>query len=186
MKMLRKGQAALEFLTTYGWAFLVILVMIGALAYFGVLDVGRLVPESCQLDSSLECTSYAVYQAKLVSPGVFNTGNNNAAVMIEMGIKNNLPDQIDVTDVYIKEIGADGLCRSGSHKLFRTIKDNVFGLDLIDSSQSTTLSNGDFVEVRFMIFSGLQSYYLSDCDFTPGEPGFVGDKKRFLLILLYS
>lgn len=32
-----KGQAALEFLTTYGWAFLVILVMIGALTYFGVL-----------------------------------------------------------------------------------------------------------------------------------------------------
>ena len=27
-----------EFLTTYGWAFLVILVMIGALAYFGVLN----------------------------------------------------------------------------------------------------------------------------------------------------
>ena len=40
---MRRGQAALEFLTTYGWAFLVILVMIGALAYFGVLDPERFV-----------------------------------------------------------------------------------------------------------------------------------------------
>jgi len=36
--MNKKGQAALEFLTTYGWAFLVILIMIGALSYFGVLN----------------------------------------------------------------------------------------------------------------------------------------------------
>ena len=42
-----KGQAALEFLTTYGWAFLVILVMIGALSYFGVLDPSRFLPDKC-------------------------------------------------------------------------------------------------------------------------------------------
>lgn len=42
-KMNKKGQAALEFLTTYGWAFLVILVMIGGLSYFGVLDVNTLI-----------------------------------------------------------------------------------------------------------------------------------------------
>ena len=38
---MRKAQAALEFLTTYGWAFIVILIMIGALAYFGVLNPSR-------------------------------------------------------------------------------------------------------------------------------------------------
>ncbi len=43
----RKGQAALEFLTTYGWAFLVILVMIGALSYFGVLNPQRFLPDKC-------------------------------------------------------------------------------------------------------------------------------------------
>ena len=34
----RKGQAAMEFLMTYGWAILVVLVVIGALAYFGILS----------------------------------------------------------------------------------------------------------------------------------------------------
>jgi len=48
MMMIRKrAQAALEFLTTYGWAFLVILVMIGALSYFGVLDPSRFLPDKC-------------------------------------------------------------------------------------------------------------------------------------------
>lgn len=46
--MKKKAQSALEFLTTYGWAFLVILIMIGALAYFGVLDPNRFLPEEQQ------------------------------------------------------------------------------------------------------------------------------------------
>ncbi len=52
---MKKGQAALEFLTTYGWAFLVILVMIGALAYFGVLDPNKYLPEKCILTTGLDC-----------------------------------------------------------------------------------------------------------------------------------
>ena len=43
--MKRKGQAAMEFLMTYGWAILVVLAAIAALAYFGVLSPGNLVPE---------------------------------------------------------------------------------------------------------------------------------------------
>jgi hypothetical protein len=54
--MKRKAQAALEFLTTYGWAFLVILIMIGALAYFGVLSPSNLVPDKCLASSGFTCT----------------------------------------------------------------------------------------------------------------------------------
>lgn len=45
--MNKKGQAAMEFLMTYGWAILVVLVAIGALAYFGVLSPEKLLPEKC-------------------------------------------------------------------------------------------------------------------------------------------
>ena len=44
-KSSRKSQAALEFLTTYAWAFLIIIIMIGALAYFGVLSPSKLLPD---------------------------------------------------------------------------------------------------------------------------------------------
>jgi hypothetical protein len=52
---MRKGQAALEFLTTYGWAFLVILVMIGALAYFGVLNPSKMLPSRCVFSPEIQC-----------------------------------------------------------------------------------------------------------------------------------
>lgn len=51
----KRGQAALEFLTTYGWAFMIILVMIGALAYFNVLNPSGLVSDSCLLPSGFSC-----------------------------------------------------------------------------------------------------------------------------------
>ena len=54
----QRGQAALEFLTTYGWAFLVILVVIGALAYFGVLDPSKFVPERCTMQQEFTCKDY--------------------------------------------------------------------------------------------------------------------------------
>ena len=56
----RKGQAAMEFLMTYGWAMMVILVMIGALAYFGVLNPTLLVPDRCISSSDFSCIDYEV------------------------------------------------------------------------------------------------------------------------------
>ncbi|MBI2664247.1 hypothetical protein HYX10_02795 [Candidatus Woesearchaeota archaeon] len=53
--MFKKAQAAMEFLMTYGWAILVVLVVIGALAYFGVLNPSSLVPERCALTLPFDC-----------------------------------------------------------------------------------------------------------------------------------
>lgn len=54
----KKAQGALEFLMTYGWAFLVILIMIGALAYFGVLSPTKFLPERCTFGSQFMCKDY--------------------------------------------------------------------------------------------------------------------------------
>ena len=58
MKKDIKAQAALEFLTTYGWAFLVILIMISALAYFGVLKPSKLLPDRCSFGAEIGCQDY--------------------------------------------------------------------------------------------------------------------------------
>ena len=55
---IRKSQAALEFLTTYGWAFLVILIMIGTLAYFGILSPGKILPNRCNI--GMNCSSQRI------------------------------------------------------------------------------------------------------------------------------
>ncbi len=44
---MRKAQAAMEFLMTYGWAILVVLAAIGALAYFGIFNFS--LPTKCEL-----------------------------------------------------------------------------------------------------------------------------------------
>lgn len=42
---------------TYGWALLVVLVAIGALAFFGVLNPGQFLPDQCVLFAGISCTS---------------------------------------------------------------------------------------------------------------------------------
>lgn len=87
----RYGQAALEFLTTYGWAFLVILVMIGGLSYFGVLDVSQFVPETCKLDGKIECgESFSV-----------------SASAIDLQIMNNLQKDVNIKGIKIWERDID-------------------------------------------------------------------------------
>ena len=57
---LKKAQAALEFLTTYGWAFLVILIMIGTLAYFGILSPSKILPNRCNIGPEFQCLDYQI------------------------------------------------------------------------------------------------------------------------------
>ena len=84
MKKTKRGQAALEFLMTYGWAILVVLVAIGALAYFGVLSPERLVPEKCVIasGSGLFCDDYAAVTNQ-----------------ITIRVKNILADEINITAI---------------------------------------------------------------------------------------
>ena len=53
----KRAQAAMEFLMTYGWAILVVLAAIAALAYFGVLSPEKFLPEKCILEPGLTCVS---------------------------------------------------------------------------------------------------------------------------------
>ena len=57
---MKRGQAAMEFLMTYGWAILVVLVAISALAYFGVLSPDRSLPETCIFFPGINCDDFKI------------------------------------------------------------------------------------------------------------------------------
>jgi len=78
-KMFKKSQAAMEFLMTYGWAILVVLVAIGALAYFGVLSPERFLPAKCTLPAGVACTD-------------FNIGTTQVDIVLRNGIGFDLDD----------------------------------------------------------------------------------------------
>jgi len=84
--MHKKGQAALEFLTTYGWAFLVILVMIGALAYFGVLNPSRFVPDTCTFSAAFLCDDHVI---------------NAGSVIVKL--RNNI-EAINITNITLRDL----------------------------------------------------------------------------------
>jgi len=54
-----RGQAAMEFLMTYGWALLIVLIAIAILAAFGVFSSKR-GPEGCILGPGLSCQSFKI------------------------------------------------------------------------------------------------------------------------------
>ncbi len=59
-KSKKKAQAALEFLVTYGWAIGVIIIIVGALTYFGVFDLNKYVRDYCTFGPQLECLDYEI------------------------------------------------------------------------------------------------------------------------------
>ena len=58
--MKRRGQASLEYLTTYGWAFILIIIMVGAMAFFGILNPKKLLPDRCAFSSDISCKDFVV------------------------------------------------------------------------------------------------------------------------------
>jgi len=97
----KKAQAAMEFLMTYGWAILVVLVAIGALAYFGVLNPSRFLPSSCTLVPGLSCDEFKI------------TGGAAGTSQVELILRNGLGDSIDFSILYI-DIDADGAYLDGT------------------------------------------------------------------------
>lgn len=55
-----RSQAAMEFLLTYGWAIILVLVVIAALAYFGVLSPAKMLPGKCMFQIGFDCVDYTV------------------------------------------------------------------------------------------------------------------------------
>lgn len=89
-KRLTRAQAALEFLTIYGWAFLIILIMIGVLAYFGVLSPSKLLPNRCNFGPEFQCLSYQI------------SATSNT---LKLRLKNNLGAPINVQSL---TVGSEG------------------------------------------------------------------------------
>jgi hypothetical protein len=79
---MRKGQAAFEFLTTYWWAFIAVMAVIGVLYYFGVFSPNQGASYSCFIPAGLDCVEHKI-----------------SSDMVRFYIINNLGGDIDISDV---------------------------------------------------------------------------------------
>src|SRR3989344_2168151 len=84
----KSGQAAMEFLMTYGWALLIVLIAVAALAYFGILNPSRFLPEQCDMPPGLTCQDFIIYDY------------GNVTIKIQNGMSETLSNfQINITDI---------------------------------------------------------------------------------------
>ncbi len=51
----RKGQASIEFLVSYGWAILLLVIVTGFILFSGIFETNRYVSESCFLGPDFSC-----------------------------------------------------------------------------------------------------------------------------------
>ena len=91
---MKKGQAALEFLTTYGWALLVIVATIGAFVYFGIYNPQSLIVQKCEIE-----TGFGFGDCKVTQSGVL------------LRIYNGL--RVDITDVYVTVVPYESSAGAG-------------------------------------------------------------------------
>ena len=82
--MQKKAQSALEFLTTYAWAFLVMIIVIGVIAYFGVLRPQKILPDRCNFGAEFTCLNYQI---------------SSASNQFKLRLKNNLAAPVTISGI---------------------------------------------------------------------------------------
>jgi hypothetical protein len=84
---MKKSQAAIEFIATYGWMVLAVLIVIGALSYFGVFRSNNLVTGMVTFSNpGLSIVDYRV-----------SNKNNSQNANVEINLINNLGETIRIS-----------------------------------------------------------------------------------------
>ena len=79
--MQKKGQAAMEFLMTYGWAILAAIVAIGVLAYFGVFSPGRITGNTVVINNPFYASASQVrVSTSDINIELTNNGGNDLTI----------------------------------------------------------------------------------------------------------
>ncbi len=140
--MNKKSQAALEFLTTYAWAFLVIIIMISALAYFGILSPSKLLPDRCNFGAEIGCDSNRMIVV------------DAPAATLTLDLKNNFGEPVIVTGVTItSDSAAAGTCTAttmGGAVLPYTWSSGKFG-KLVVGCAGESLSEGEKIKFELEV-----------------------------------
>jgi len=100
-----KGQAAIEYLTTYGWAILALVAVLGIILYSGVLSPTYLISDECSISSNLPC------RFAIVSSGEKST--------LSLALTNGFQYKIKITSISVS--ARDGSLKGFSKKMNGTI-----------------------------------------------------------------
>lgn len=124
--MNKKGQAAMEFLMTYGWAILAAVIAIGVLAYFGVFSPGKYIT-----GNAVVSTPFYVPAANAMA----SHGNNGG---VQLALKNNGGEKYEIQSVSVSNCGTSA--DSGSIGVDETLTVTI------ECDADNALSEGDSIK----------------------------------------
>lgn len=96
----KKAQAAMEYLINYGWAMLVLAIVIGAIVFTGAFNPSYFVMEECNLGPSFNCYAQLAQDA-------YDTSKTN----VFMNITNAMSYPVNLTNISFtaEDIGIQGI-----------------------------------------------------------------------------
>jgi hypothetical protein len=78
-----RAQAAIEYLTTYGWAIIVLIIMVTSLSAFGVIRPRNWAPDRCELGAEFHCADHVFVR-------------ENGELTLRLFLRNNLRDRVTI------------------------------------------------------------------------------------------
>lgn len=151
--MFKKGQAAMEFLMTYGWAILVVLIAIGALAYFGVLNPSRFLPNSCTISNQFACET-----------GDFQANSTGVTIIMRNG------RGVDVTNWRVNLTYVDSAGTTASCSTFTVlVTDTYTGVNVTDGQKQAFYLNCANMPSKGAKFKGDMIIFYTDSGSTLGQ-----------------
>ena len=125
--MHKKGQAAMEFLMTYGWAILAAIIAIGVLAYFGVFSPGKYTTGSTVVNPPFYANAWNV-QADIAGAGPG----------VELELRNNGGEDFEIQSIDITNCG-----NTVTPALPATITAGALTAFTVDCGVGVVLTEGD-------------------------------------------
>lgn len=118
--MKRKGQAAIEFLSTYGWMFLVVVAVIAAMTYYGFGDAKARIPTSCYFGTNFDCGAFMVSSDGNIAFEITNF-NDRPIIFGSVAVLYPGTDDYETTDFY----GSDPLLVGETRVLYVSLNEEL-------------------------------------------------------------
>jgi hypothetical protein len=85
-----RGQVAMEYLVTYGWALLALVAVLGILFASGLFSASNFATQECVFQPDLPCNTFIFYQS---------TSNPSTSSTLEFRVTNGLGYPINITEI---------------------------------------------------------------------------------------
>ncbi len=145
----KKGQAALEYMSTYGWALMAVLIAIGAIMIYGINSPDTLASERCVPSQGFGCSSFDLVQRE--DDGLRVNVRNNLGYEIEINETsfNVLEEGVGITQdcvySFTQEVTTRGLMQINcSSPIFGSIERNTLRKFVVEFDYYRSSSGPDF------------------------------------------